>query len=164
MFRIVSVIISFFIISCNTTTYFIVRHAEKEMTNTMSMDVPLSKAGKERAEALKDLLTDKNIHSIYSTNYSRTLSTVEPLRSKNELTIQLYDTKDTLDRFIAGLKKINTGNVLIAGHSNTVPVIVNKLTGKTVITGDLPDTAYGDLYIVKKRGNHFSYTKSHFGL
>src|SRR5438309_8528340 len=116
------------LVSCRSTTYYIVRHAEKETTNTMTSDVPLSSAGRERAEALKNELKNKNIRYIFSTNYNRTLSTAEPLRSELGLTIQLYDIKDTLDRFIDMLRKINGGNVLIIGHSNTVNKIANKLT------------------------------------
>src|SRR5438309_10733626 len=104
------------LVSCHTTTYYFVRHAEKQTTNTMTSDVPLSPAGEQHAIELKDLLLDKGIHYIYSTNYSRTLSTAEPLRRALGITIRLYDTKDTLDRFIDEIRKIKDGSVLIVGH------------------------------------------------
>jgi broad specificity phosphatase PhoE len=151
------------LLSCKTTTYYVVRHAEKEATNTMTSDVPLSAAGEQRAVALKYELKNDNIKYIFSTNYKRTLTTVEPLRQQNGLQIQLYDTKDTLDRFINRLRGIDNGNVLIVGHSNTVDDIVNKLTGRTEIPGDLPDSAFGDLFVIKKSGNNYTFHKEHFG-
>ena len=64
--------------SC-TRTYYIVRHAEKVVVNgnssMMSNDPPLTEAGKERAEALKELLKTKKIGYIFSTNTIRTRST-----------------------------------------------------------------------------------------
>jgi broad specificity phosphatase PhoE len=53
--------------SCSHT-YYIVRHGEKELPAAgMSNDVPLSEKGKQRAEALKEILKDKNIKAVYST-------------------------------------------------------------------------------------------------
>ena len=163
MVRFIFFLITVLLLSCTTTTYYIVRHAEKETTNNMTSDVPLSAAGKDRAIALKDKLKDQDIRHIFSTNYSRTLATAEPTREYFNTTIQLYDTRDTMDRFISMLKNIKEGNVLIVGHANTIDDIVNKLTGKNLIPGDLPNSEYGDLFIVKKSGNHFSLSKSHFG-
>ena len=53
------------------------------------------------------------------------------------------------------INKLNTlkKNVLIVGHSNTVDDIVNGLCGEVKIAGDLPETAYDNLFVVvKKRG------------
>jgi hypothetical protein len=51
---------------------------------------------------------------------------------------------------------------LIVGHSNTVDDIVNKLTGQNLLQ-DLPNSQYGDLFIVKKKGNNYSFSKARFG-
>src|SRR5687767_8355694 len=80
--------------SCKTTTYFVVRHAEKA-ENTMSGDVPLSETGKQRADALKEALKKKGVGTIYSTNYVRTKSTAQPLADAIGITIQTYDPKDS---------------------------------------------------------------------
>jgi broad specificity phosphatase PhoE len=149
--------------SCNVTTYYIVRHAEKETSNTMTSDVPLSKAGKERAIELKNRLKNENIRYIFSTNYNRTISTAEPVRQLFNATITMYNTADTMDEFIRDIRKITNGNVLIIGHSNTVDDIVNRLSGNNYIKGDLSDSEYGDLFIVKKRGSRYSFKKDHFG-
>ena len=148
------------LLSCKTTTYYIVRHAEKETTNTMTSDVPLSAAGKQRAEALKEVLKNENIKHVYSTNFIRTKSTAQPLADAIYVPVEIYDPKDS--KFINRLKAVD-GNALIVGHSNTVDDLVNALSGTKEINGDLPDSAYGDLFVVKKKGNHFSFEKKHFG-
>lgn len=148
------------LLSCKTTTYYIVRHAEKETTNTMTSDVPLSAAGKQRAEALREALKNENIKHIYSTNFIRTKSTAQPLADAIHVPVEIYDPKDST--FITKLKSVD-GNVLIVGHSNTVDDLVNGLSGKKEINRDLPDAEYGDLFVVKKKGNHFSFEKKHFG-
>ena len=150
--------------SCRVTTYYVVRHAEKESSSvTMTTDVPLSASGKERAIELKNALKNAHIRYIFSTNYNRTISTAEPTRLYFNTDIIIYNTKDSLPQFIDRLRKINDGNCLIIGHSNTVDDIVNQLTGKNLIARDLSDSEYGDLFIVEKRGGKYTFRKSHFG-
>jgi phosphohistidine phosphatase SixA len=165
MYKSIVFIATVFFLSCKTTTYYIVRHAEKESSatmasNSMASDMPLSEAGKQRAEALKDVLQKENIKYIFSTNYIRTKSTVQPLSNAINIAIEFYDQKDAC--FVRKLKSLD-GNVLIVGHSNTVDDLVNELAGKKEINGDLPDSEYGDLFVVKKKGNTLTFEKKHFG-
>ena|SRR5688572_12323246 len=143
-------IISFFF-SCSSTKYFVVRHAEKE-TNTMTSDVKLSDQGRQRAAALRVALADEKIQDVYSTNYIRTKSTVQPTADSKQLQVKTYQPMDTT--FFKSLRETNR-NTLIAGHSNTVDDIVNQLLGTKQLS-DLPETQYGDLYIVTKKGKKFS--------
>ncbi len=152
--------------SCKTTSFYIVRHAEKEAgttmtaTTTMTSDVPLSAAGKERAEALKNVLINKDIKYIFSTNTVRTSSTAKPLSNATSVPIQFYDAVDSA--FLSKLKEISDGNVLIVGHSNTVDDLVNGLLGDKKLT-DLRDDQFGDLFLVRKKGKKYSYELEHFG-
>ena len=150
------------LMSCTTTKFYVVRHAEKE-TNTMSGDVPLSETGRQRAEALKELLRDKKIGTVYSTNYIRTRSTAQPLADAVGVTVQVYDPRDStfINRIINTGNKDSEGNMLIVGHSNTIDDIVNKLMNATMVPGDLPESQYGDLFIVKTKGKKFSFEKKH---
>jgi broad specificity phosphatase PhoE len=154
-----------FFLSCKTTTYYIVRHAEKESSttmsaNTMTSDVPLSEAGKQRAAALKTALQEENIKYIFSTNYVRTKSTAQPLADAINVPIEIYDPKDP--GFANKIKSLD-GNALVVGHSNTVDDLVNELAGRKEIKDDLPDSEYGDLFIVKKKGNKLRFETKHFG-
>jgi len=153
---------AFFIVSCNASTYYVVRHAERVNSPSMSADVPLTESGKQRAEALKKTLAKENITQIFSTNYNRTRATVMPIAEERNIRIQLYDPRDT--SFVTRLKKISKAKVLVVGHSNTVDDIVNQLAGTREIPGDLPDSQFGDLYIIRKKGNKTTVEKKHFGL
>ena len=158
-----------FFSSCGSVKYYIVRHAEKETASagiTMSTpnDPPLSAAGRVRAIQLKEALKDKGIMYIFSTNTIRTISTAQPLNElKGSTSIELYNTKDSLDFLIQKLKGIKKGNSLIVGHSNTVDDIVNKLCGATKIPKDLPDSEYDNLYVVTKKGNRMKFENKTYG-
>jgi broad specificity phosphatase PhoE len=152
------ILFSFVFASCKTTTYYVVRHAEKEVATTKS-DVPLSAAGQQRAQALQNQLTGK-VERIFSTNFIRTKTTAEPLARQNTLQVETYDPRDT--GFVRMLKGLNHKGILVVGHSNTVDDLVNGLLGRKELS-DLPETQYGDLFIIKKRKNNYSFTQSRFG-
>ena len=142
------------LLSCTTTRYYIVRHAEKESAATMTSDVPLSNHGRQRALSLRDVLLDKNVNRIFPTNYARSLATAQPLSTATGIPIETYQATDST--FLIRLKEASRGNVLVVGHSNTVDDIVNGLTGKELLQ-DLPETQYGDLFVVTKRGKKYRY-------
>jgi len=150
--------------SCSQT-FYIVRHAEKAAagnnTAMMSDNPPLTEAGKERAEALKNLLKPKKIGTVFSTNTLRTKSTAEPTRAYFNLVTETYlPVPDS--SFIIRLKSLKK-NSLIVGHSNTIDDIVNKLCGSTKIPGDLAETEYDNLFVVKKKGRKMSFEAKKFG-
>ncbi len=167
--RYILVFLSICLVSCGNT-YYIVRHAEKApmeagASQMMAADPPLSEAGHSRANALKDALAGKKIRHIFSTNFKRTLSTAEPLNVYNDHTrIEIYSSrKDSMDLFIEKLKLIRKGNVLVVGHSNTIDDIANKLCGTSVVPGDLKETQYDNLFVVKRKGNRYIFTGKKYG-
>lgn len=154
--------IVFLLSSCSRNIFYIVRHAEKAPAVAgMSSDVPLSEAGEKRALVLKEILKNETIHSIYSTPFIRTKSTVQPLGDFKSIPTQLYSPKDTVDQFIAKLKSIKKGTVLIAGHSNTVDDLVNKMMGQTLLT-DLQETEYDNLFIIKRKGRKYLFERKKY--
>lgn len=110
----------------------VVRHAEKETDPAKLLDVkndlqtPLSEAGRARAEELARLLKDAGVDAIYTSPALRTQLTAEPL-SKALSIVPKPLGRDSLDR-LGELHKNDV--VLIVGHSNTVPQIVDKLMKK----------------------------------
>ena len=73
----------FFVSSCTSVKYYVVRHAEKEVPSAGTVmstpnDPPLSAAGKVRAIELGEELKDKNILFIFSTNTIRTVRSGAP--------------------------------------------------------------------------------------
>jgi broad specificity phosphatase PhoE len=145
-------------------TYYIVRHAEKatvtQGSDMMANDPPLSDAGKARAQALKEVLKDKKIAYIYSTNTIRTRTTAEPLSQLTGVAIQTYGPKPD-SAFIQQLKSLNK-NVLIVGHSNTVDDIVNMLCNEQKVPADLQDNEYDNLFIVTKKKGKMKFEQKKF--
>ena len=147
-----------------TRSYYIVRHAEKVAAegNTMaSNNPPLTEAGKERAEALKEIMKTKKIGYIFSTNTNRTKLTAEPTRAYFNLETAFYSPQSD-SVFIHKLKSLKK-NTLIVGHSNTVDDIVNKLCGSIKIPADLKETEYDNLFVVKKKGRKMSLESKKYG-
>src|SRR5689334_13756553 len=95
LMRLVAFLTVLLCLTACSRTYYVVRHAEKAVPSpgtTMQTpnDPPLSVAGQQRAQALKEVLKDKKINAIYSTNTIRTKSTAESLAQLKGLTIQTY--------------------------------------------------------------------------
>lgn len=146
---------------CAPVSYYIVRHAEKApQAAGGSSDVPLSAEGAARAEALRDVLAKEGIKVVYTTPYQRTRATAAPVAKALNLTVQTYTPGDTA--FIANLKGRKRGNVLIVGHSNTVDDLVAGLLGERKFN-DLPDSQYGDLFIVRRKGTFAWFDQERFG-
>ena len=132
---------------------FLVRHAEKSTNDPRDPD--LSEAGFERAQKLMFHLEKAGITKIYATKYKRTQQTVQPLADKLGIEIELYET-DLVD-IISMVKSTHKGNVLIAGHSNSTPKLVNKLLGRERFE-KLDESVYDKLFLMSKCGEHFSAT------
>lgn len=167
--RFLLLIISVLLLSCGNTIY-IVRHAEKApvevgASQMMTSDPPLSDAGKVRAIALRDRLKGENVRYIFSTNTKRTITTAQPLNELIGTTqIEIYSSKkDSTDAFIEKLKTIRKGDVLVVGHSNTIDDLANKLCGQTFVPGDLKDSEYDNLYIIKRRGSNYIFRNDKYG-
>ncbi len=110
------------------TSLIIVRHAEKKNdTDTTT----LTAAGYDRALRLATLLTNTNLAAIYTTPFVRMRQTAEPTAKQKNLLIQDYSPHDIseIDRIITA----NLGKtVLIVGHSNSIPNILNHYTGSSL--------------------------------
>lgn len=129
-----------------TITFYLIRHAEKDRSNPDDADPELNQKGLGRAMHWAEILKDANIDAIYSTDFNRTSMTAAPTSVKNNIDVQYYDPR-TLD--IEQLKVENTNkNVLIVGHSNTTPQLVNLLLGEEKYQS-LDDSENGTLFIVK---------------
>lgn len=125
------------------STYFLVRHAEK----IKGVKNPgLTDAGLARAAKLAALLSGLQIDQIMSTDYKRTQATVAPLAKAHKLNVQSYDPSMQKDLF-TDLTVFNKQNVVVVGHSNTIPKLANILIGKEVIE-NYPESEYSQLIIV----------------
>ncbi len=138
------------LLSAQTTTYILLRHAEKDTSaagsTMMKADPPLTKEGEARARNLPDLLKAYTPDMIYSTNYIRTKSTVTPLAKKFNKEIQLYDPKN-LASFAEMLLQQKGKTIVVAGHSNSTPQLVNLLLKENKYP-NLDESIYNQFWIV----------------
>jgi phosphohistidine phosphatase SixA len=136
-----------------TSTYILLRHAEKDTTAAgaamMKADPPLTQQGRERAEKLLTVLAAYTPDAIYSTNYTRTKSTITPLAKKFNKEIQVYDPKDLVS-FAEELLQEKGKTIVVAGHSNSTPQLVNLLI-KEKKYANLDESVYNQLWIVTVR-------------
>lgn len=147
-----------FFSSCSTKqspkTIYIVRHAEKQLEGS---DPQLAQSGQLRAKKLAQILTDKNINHIYSTDYIRTRSTAAPTADAAGLTIEIYDPKNH-DALVDKIRNLE-GNVLVVGHSNTVNQLANYFVGEGEKYGDLTDLEYDYIFEVTLEGKSSTVTR-----
>ena len=125
------------------TTVLVVRHAEKEWEDG---DPPLSDEGRERALDLLRLTEATGVSALYASQYRRTRETLEPVAARNGLEIQEHDAGDPAGLAARILSEQAGGVVLVAGHSNTVPSIVEALGAPR--PSPIPDHEYDNLYVV----------------
>lgn len=141
--------LAWFFESQATTTMIFVRHAEKALTPVD--DPALSPEGQVRAAELARQLVDADviagIDAIYSTDYRRTVETVQPVADAIGLEVNLYDPADGEAELERILKEHKGQIILIVGHSNTVPTLIAELGAHK----DVPEIAefeYDNIYLV----------------
>ncbi len=141
--------LAWFFESQATTTIIFVRHAEK--VATPANDPPLSPAGQRRVAELTRQLVDADVvagvDAIYSTPYKRTQETVRPLADALNLPINNYAASDTEDVLTTILKKHKGKIILVAGHSNTVPILIANL-GASKDVPPIDEAEYDNIYII----------------
>lgn len=128
-----------------TTTYYLIRHAEKDRSDKTNKNPNLTEAGKTRANNWSDIFQHVKFDAVYSTQYNRTIQTALPTARKNTLELQFYDPRALYSEDFANATKGKT--VLVVGHSNTTPAFVNMILNRKKYS-DIDDNNNGNLYIV----------------
>lgn len=131
-----------------TTTIYIVRHAEK-VDNTANP--PLSAAGQARAQELVHVLGDDDFDAVFVTNFIRTQETGAPLAAAKGIEAEQYQAIDTQGVVDTILADHIGGRVLVVGHSNTVDDIAAGL-GATGMS-DLAEDRFDRLLVVHRFGD-----------
>lgn len=130
--------------SCSTSTFYVVRHAERQSATDDT--TPLSSVGMQRAEHLAQLMADKGIDSVYSTNFLRCTQTATPTVDRLKVPLVLYRPHPT-DYIVNRLKAQRNQQVLVVGHSNTVLEIVKGLGAKPTLS-EIKSSDYDNLFVV----------------
>ncbi|MEZ5332206.1 MAG: histidine phosphatase family protein [Thermoanaerobaculia bacterium] len=164
----------------SVTTVVVVRHAEK----AGGANPVLTPEGRQRAEALVDVVGGADVAAVYATNLCRTALTAEPLALELGVPIRIQTVTeagglgecgltapvldlpasvDSADALADALLSSERGGlVVVVGHSNTVPALVEALTGVSLCPGTFstiddecripdgpPDDEYYHLFIVE---------------
>lgn len=128
-----------------TTTYYFIRHAEKDRSDNTNRDPDLIQDGILRAAKWSLVFENVDFDAVYSTDYNRTKQTAQPTAEKNGLEVEIYDpTQLFSEEFVINTKG---KTVLVVGHSNTTPAFVNAVLG-TKKYDDMDDSNNAGLYIV----------------
>lgn len=130
-------------------TIVLVRHAEKAAEPRE--DPIISEKGAERAQRLAALLGHGGVTHLFASEFQRTQQTLAPLAVVAGVQPQIVSARDpaALESALASLPR---GSVaVVAGHSNTVPALLEKLTGGAArIT--LAESEYERVFVVTQWG------------
>ena len=133
----------------SSTVVIVVRHAEKATDDPR--DPSLSEAGQARAAALAKTLEHAGLDVAYSTQYRRTRLTAEPAAKAADIEVNVRPIDGSNAATYAAdlardLRALPPGSTaLVVGHSNTVPDVVQAITGQAA--APMPETEF-DRYTV----------------
>ena len=127
---------------------FLVRHAEKKGSEDKAT---LSAAGLKRAQDLSRALSSVNLKAIYHTEYERTRQTAAPTAAAHKLIPVELKADD-----VKGLAKLLRAtrpqdDVLVVGHSDTIPDVLGELGVSTRAV--IGSNDYDNLFVVAPRAN-----------
>lgn len=124
------------------TTVILVRHAEK--ADEPKDNPGLTEEGVERANLLKEMLAGKGVKAIYTSKYRRTKETAKPLADELGITPIEINEAEPIAQSI--LKNNQGQTVLVVGHTNTIPKIIENLGGEEIDT--IPETEFDNMFTV----------------
>ncbi|MBL4905399.1 MAG: histidine phosphatase family protein [Flavobacteriaceae bacterium] len=132
------------------STYYLIRHAEKDRSDKTNRNPNLMDKGTERAVNWSTVFKDVSFDMVYSTDYNRTKQTATPTAKSKELTLLFYNPRTLFDEEFQKATKGKT--VLVVGHSNTTPNFANAILGSKKYD-QIDDHNNANLYIVTLTNN-----------
>jgi broad specificity phosphatase PhoE len=132
------------------TLVVVVRHTERSSDDPA--DPSLSASGRDRADELRRVLGGSDVAAIYVTQYRRTRDAGAPLAAALgiEPTVRPIDASNaaTYSSDLAReILRLHAGrSVVVIGHSNTVPEMVEALGGGKI--EPIPESEYDRMYVI----------------
>ena len=141
----------------------LVRHAEKSTTPVN--DPVLTTAGKQRAVELAHVVATwttagASVKALFATEAKRTQLTLAPLAAATGRTVTQVMAVDTAG-LVAQILAVNGGVVVVAGHTNTLPAVIQALGGPAGIT--IAETEFNRLFVVTGAGAHAAMVAMRYG-
>jgi len=138
------------------THFFCVRHAEKAKDDPK--DPTLTAEGMARAERLGRIMAEAGLDSVYATPYRRNQLTAEPIQRRGNTPPIVTYKPDEQENWLLELLKTSQGKkMMVVGHQNTIPKLLNQLKGGGFAYENIADLEFGLLYVVATQG--FGQTK-----
>lgn len=128
------------------STYYLIRHAEKDTTDKENRNPELLEAGLARADNWAEVFKHVSLNHIYSTDYFRTKMTAAPTAKAQNVNTEIFDYRNF--DYEAFKKTHENKSVLIVGHSNTTPIMANGLLGEEKYE-QMDEHDNGSLFIIK---------------
>lgn len=141
----------------------LVRHAEK--ADSPAADPTLSPAGEIRAIALINALNRTPLSQLIATQYQRTQQTLTPVAQARHLPVTVVPATKAIAEHVQQItEQVHAvkGNTLIAGHSNTVPLIIKALGGPEIPA--ISEDDYSQLFLLSlNEGQPASLISTRYG-
>jgi phosphohistidine phosphatase SixA len=139
-------------------TVYLVRHAER--ADEPRQDPPLTEKGTARAQELARVLSNADIKTIITSQFSRTKLTAEPLAKQVNIPVTSISLSlnPTNPRMISEQSTAEVTNkileragesVLVIGHSNSIPDVIKMLGGASPV---IDEKKFEDLFVVTVYG------------
>lgn len=129
---------------CPVSSLLLIRHAEKAAEPPP--DPPLTPAGQARAQTLVHVAGSAGISMVFATEFQRTQQTVAPLVAALGLTPTILNASE-VDALVSQLRSVHDGRVvLVVGHTNTIPQIIEKLGGGSAPT--IAESEFDNLFVL----------------
>lgn len=144
---------------CDSYDVYVMRHLPK--VEVADKDPELSGAGHKMALALVDTEFMPKVDIGFSTDYQRTRQTLQPSSNRHQFDVQIYDPRNNSSLIETINSQYCGKTIIIVGHSNTTPAIVQALGGQFEVSFSgqpLPDNTqveldesdYGAIFHIKK--------------
>lgn len=143
------------------TVVLVIRHAERDDAASCSPatvysrpNPPISAAsGEPRAQTLAHVGGEDSIVAIYASEFCRTQQTVQPLATQLGLPVTVVnqfaaDGSVHVEDVVSSINSHKGQVVLVAGHTDTVPVIIEQLGGGTI--DPINNNHFDNFYVVTK--------------
>ncbi len=127
----------------NAIRIFLVRHAEKGF----GYDPTLTFKGVRRANLLASMFQGMPLDAVYATKFKRTQETAQAVAREKGLELELYETNELTTFSLRLRRKYRGKSVLVVGHSDTTPELINRLVNRGVLER-IDERDYSNFYIV----------------
>tara|TARA_B100000768_G_C11237029_1_gene357713 strand:- start:678 stop:1166 length:489 start_codon:yes stop_codon:yes gene_type:complete len=147
MKKLIIVLLFFFSLNsyAQATTYYFIRHAEKDRSKPSNTNPNLIPKGHQRAIKWSKVFQEVPFDAVYSTDYSRTIETA--LATANAKNLKLIKYDPDVGYSLLFQEQTRGKTILIVGHSNTIPQFVNAVLNEERYP-QIEDDDNSNLYIV----------------